>query len=511
MEERKPHVVVVPFTGQGHLIPFLELAKLLASEGLAVSYITTPGNVKRLEPQVEGSNLDIRLVSLPMPPIDGLPTGLESSENMPLSVLVQLIISSHMLAGPFEEWLDQQMNRDNKNNKEAPDSSPTAAPAITCIISDMCTGWVHRSGAKFDIPIVVFYTVGAFAMSVMHSLYNHTPQKNVEDENEPFQILELSFDLMLRKSDLPAGWRDVDSKPIWGFLTEENNRSMEGRGIVINTFYELDSLGIDHLRSLTGKPVWSIGPILPPAVFDYTGIDLGIISSRGKAADISVEECSRWLDSRMPQSVVFVCLGSQFFLDAKQIRALAAGLEASEQAFVWAIRCQQTEPTDMALPEGFDERTRERGLIIWGWAPQLFILSHPCVGAFLNHCGWNSTLESLSMGVPMITWPMFGDQPFNSTLLVERLGVGIRICVDMNTVPDEEEVKRAVTMLLADEEGKAMRRRAQELRKLAKMAVGKEGSSYKNLKDFINEMQQLHQNRAGLLAFEGFEFEGFWD
>lgn len=510
MGERKVHVVVIPFTGQGHLIPFLELAKLLASEGLAVSYITTPGNAKRLEPQVEGSNLDIQLVSLPMPPIDGLPTGVESSENMPPSVLVQLVVSSHKLAGPFEEWLHQQMTRDNKNIEEPPDSSPCSAPAITCIISDMCTGWVHSSGAKFNIPIVVFHTVGAFALSVMDSLFNHTPQKNVEEENETFQIPELSFDLKLRKSDLPAGWRDVDSNTIWGFLTEENNRSMEGRGILLNTFYELDSLGIDHLRSLTGKPVWSIGPLLPHAVFDEMGIDGGIVSSRGKAADISVEECSRWLDSRTPQSVVFVCLGSQFFLDAKQIRALAAGLEASEQAFVWAIRWPQTEPMP-EMPEGFEERTRERGLIIRGWAPQLLILSHPSVGAFLNHCGWNSTLESLSMGVPMITWPMFGDQPFNSTLLVERLKVGIRICVDINTVPDEQEVKRAITMLLADEEGKAMRRRAQELRKLAKMAVGNEGSSYKNLKDFVNEMQQLHQNSAGLLEFEGFEFEGFWD
>jgi hypothetical protein len=508
MREKKPHVVAVPFMGQGHLIPFLELAKLLASQGLAVSYITTPGNAKRLEAQVEGSNLDIQLVSLPMPPIEGLPAGIESSDNVPVSVLVQLIASSHKLAGPFEEWLDQQMNRNNKNMEEAPDTSPSAPPAITCIISDMSTGWVHGSGAKFDIPTVVFYTVGAFAMSVMHSLYNHMPQKNVEEEDEPFEIPELSFGLMLRKSDLPAAWRDADSHPIWSLLTEEINRSMEGRGIVINSFYELDSLGIDHIGILTGKPVWSIGPILPPAVFDEMRIDRGVINSRGKASDISEEECSRWLDSRTPHSVVFVCFGSQFFLGDKQIRALAAGLEASEQAFVWAIRCPQTEPmpdgTDVGLPEGFQERTRERGLIIWGWAPQLLILSHPSVGAFLNHCGWNSILESVSMGVPMITWPMFGDQPFNSTLLVERLGVAIRICVDMNTVPDEDEVRRAVTMLLAEEEGKAMRRSAQALRKLAKMAVCKEGSSYDNLQAFVNDMQQLNQNRVGLSEFEGF-------
>jgi hypothetical protein len=214
---------------------------------------------------------------------------------------------------------------------------------------------------------------------------------------------------------------------------------MEGWGILINTFYELDSLGIDHIRNLTGRPVWSIGPILPPAVFDDTGIDRESMNSRGKAADIAEEECLRWLDSRPPQSVVFVCFGSHFILNEKQIRALAAGLEASGQAFIWAIRRPQTEPkpkgTEVGLPEGFEERTRERGLLIWGWAPQLLILSHPSVGAFLSHCGWNSTLESVSLGVPMITWPMFAEQPFNSKLLVEKLGIGIQICLDVSSVP----------------------------------------------------------------------------
>jgi hypothetical protein len=499
MEESKPHVVVVPFMGQGHLIPFMELAKLLASQGLAVSYITTTGNAKRLEPEVQGSNLDIRLVSLPMPSIEGLPPGIESSDNVPYHVFEKLMTSSHKLAGPLEEWLEQQMN-----SEEASHYSP---PAISCIIGDIATGWIHRSGDKFGIPIVVFFTTGAFAWSLNHSVFNYTPQKSVERDDELFDVPELSFDLKLRKSDMSPAQRDPDSFPLWAFLTEDINRSKEGRGILINTFYELDSLGIDHIRRLTRKPVWSIGPILSPAVFDDTVIDRRIINSRGKAADIDEEDCLRWLDSRPPQSVVFVCLGSQFILNNNQICALATGLEASGQAFVWAIRRSETEPktkaTEVGLPEGFEERIQERGLIIWGWAPQLLILSHPSIGAFLNHCGWNSTLESVSMGIPMITWPMFADQPYNSKLLEERLGLAIRICVGLNSVPDEEEVRRAVTMLLAEEEGKTMRRKAQELRKHAKMAVNKDGSSFKDLQDFVRGMQQLHQNGDGMPEFEG--------
>lgn len=500
MGETKGHMVLVPSLGQGHLIPFLELAKLLASQGLAVSYVTSPGNANRLNPQVECSNLDIRLVSLPLPPIEGVPQGIESTDNAPVNVIHALFASSHKMSGAFEEWLDEQMG--SHNEEGAQNFSPSTPLPVSCIITDMCTGWAQRSGAKFGISTVVFYTTGAFSMSAMLSIFNHTPQKSVEGDEEFFEVPNLSFTFKLRKSDMAVAWRDPDSHPLWGFFKEELNQSMEGRGILINTFYELDYLGIDHIANLTGKPVWSIGPILPPAVFDDTGVDRQNISRRGKAADIGEDECLRWLDSRPPQSVVFVCLGSHFFQNDQQIGALAAGLEASGQCFVWAIKCPTADNnpkgTDVGLPEGFGERTRERGLVIWGWAPQLLILSHPSVGAFLSHCGWNSTLESVSAGVPMITWPMMGDQPFNSKLLVERLGMAITICVDVNGVPDEEQVRGAVTMLLAEEAGKGMRKKAQELRKLAKMAVSKEGSSYKNLQDFVDDVQRLHKTRVDL-------------
>lgn len=491
MGESKPHLVVVPSLAQGHLIPFMELAKLLSSQGLTVSYVTTPGSSKRLEPDVQSSNLDIQLVSLPLPSIEGVPLEIDNSDNVPVDVAGILFVSSHKLAGAFEQWLDQQMN-----NIE----TPTSSPPPVCIISDMFTGWVHSSASKFGIPTVVFHTSGAFGISVMHSVATYTPQKNMDGDDQFFVAPHLSFDLKLRKLDLPLMMRDPDSDPMQNFVREEINRSMEGQGIIFNTFYELDSLGIHHIRTLTRKPVRIIGPILPPAVFEDGAISPENIKSRGKEADIAVEDCLKWLDSRNSHSVVFVCFGSQFFLNMKQIRAVAAGLEASGQAFIWAIRIQQMESkpkpkrVDLGLPEGFKDRTRERGLIIWGWAPQLLILSHPSVGAFMSHCGWNSTLESVSLGVPMITWPMFAEQPFNSKLLVEHLGIGIQICLDVSSVPDEEEVRRAVTMLLAEEEGKNMRMRSQELRKLAKIAVAKEGSSYTNLRKFVEEMEQLHRS-----------------
>ncbi|GLJ52983.1 hypothetical protein SUGI_1128510 [Cryptomeria japonica] len=311
----KPHVVVVPYVGQGHLIPFLELAKLLASHGLIVSYISTPGNVARLQPLVDhavnSSNpgVEIRLVSHPMPLIEGLPPGIESADNITFHMSGILMKSSYKLAGPFEQWLELQM-------KSAEDQIQNSPSPPVCLISDMFTSWVHKSGAKFGLPTVVFQTSGAFAMSVMHSFMKNTPQKNVQGDEEYFQVPDLPFDFQLRKSDLPFIMRDPDINPMQSFVTEEINRSMEGSGLIFNT--------------------------------------------RGKAADISEAECLQWLDSRSPNPVVFVCFGSQSSLNKQQTEALARGLEASQQAFILALK----RLPDIELPEGFEERTKDRGRVI---------------------------------------------------------------------------------------------------------------------------------------------------
>jgi len=129
--------------------------------------------------------------------------------------------------------------------------------------------------------------------------------------------------------------------------------------------------------------------------------------------------------------------------------------------------------------------------MIRGWAPQLLILSHQSVGAFMTHSGWNSTLESITLGVPLITWPMFGDQHFNSKQVAEQFRTGVQFCQHKDGIPEEERVKEVVRFVLTEDEGKKMRNRAEKLKEMASKAVREGGSSQTNLQAFVSDMQKL--------------------
>ncbi|KAH0727414.1 hypothetical protein KY284_003279 [Solanum tuberosum] len=168
---------------------------------------------------------------------------------------------------------------------------------------------------------------------------------------------------------------------------------------------------------------------------------------------------------------------------------LAMGIEASGQEFIWVVRPDNEE----CLPEGFEERTKEKGLIIRGWAPQLLILDHEAVGAFVTHCGWNSTLEGISAGLPMVTWPVFGEQFYNEKLVIEVLRTGVGVgSVQWKSI-DSEGVKReaiteAIKKVIVGEEAEGFRSRAKAYTKMARQALEEGGSSSTGLTDFLQDI-----------------------
>ncbi|XP_057847176.2 anthocyanidin 3-O-glucosyltransferase 4 [Cryptomeria japonica] len=361
----------------------------------------------------------------------------------------------------------------------------------------MFVDWIVHSAERFGTVRVVFAPFGAFGTSVFHAICNSITTNTLRKEGDSLIIDNiLSSPLKFTKEQTPGLFLEPDSADTrLSFIMGVMQSLTKCWGMLVNTFDELEPRYLQHLKNiLNGKPLWSVGHVVP----------LGCIANtRGKKSDISEHKLVQWLDSKSPCSVIYVSFGSQAFLTQEQTQALARGLAASHQPFVWSIKVSpesvsaqsnQEELCASYLPEGFMER--DIGLVIWGWAPQLVILSHPSVDAFMSHCGWNSTLESILKGVPMVTWPMFGEQHFNSKLVTEELGIGVQFCQDRDAIPCEDKVEKSVRLLLSSDKGTEMRKRAVKFKGLAQPSVGEEGSYTLNLQDFANEMHKLMKCKA---------------
>lgn len=268
-------------------------------------------------------------------------------------------------------------------------------------------------------------------------------------------------------------------------------RFLETRGIIANTAAELEP-GV--LASIAGgrctpggraPTVYPIGPVLSPK-------PRVVVDARSSSA----QECIRWLGAQPPASVVFLCFGSMGWMNAEQAREVAAGLERSGHRFLWVLRGPPAgsgsgHPTDAnlgdLLPDGFLERTKAQGVVWPGWAPQLEILAHAAVGGFVTHCGWNSVLESLAAGVPMVCVPRMSDQRTNAQLVVREWRVGVRAQVDDGGVLRAAEVRRCIDEAMGNLEAAAeVRRMAAEWKHVVTKAMGKGGSSDRNLMTFVD-------------------------
>ncbi|KAL3514167.1 hypothetical protein ACH5RR_026884 [Cinchona calisaya] len=277
--------------------------------------------------------------------------------------------------------------------------------------------------------------------------------------------------------DLPSWLRttNLDDYMI-EYTLLETKRSRKASAVIINTFQELDEAILDALSSYL-PPIYTIGPLhfLENLVNDK--------SLKGLGSNLWKEEpeCLEWLDSKDQNSVVYINFGSITTMTSEQLVEFACGLANSQQPFLWIIRPDLVLGDSAILPAEFLEETKERGLLA-SWCPQEKVLGHSSVGGFLTHSAWNSTLESISNGVPMIYWPFFADQPTNCWLCCNKLGIGIEIDNDIK----RDEVESLVRELVTGEKGKGMKKKALELKNKAEEAAESlGGSSWSNLEKVI--------------------------
>ena len=302
----------------------------------------------------------------------------------------------------------------------------------------------------------------------------------------------------LTKSQLPVFMKNKSGPDKFGQVEDKSF------GVVVNSFYELESKYVDYFKNDLGKKAWAIGPV------SLCNRDEADKSERGQAASVDEEKlkwCLDWLDSQEPNSVVYISFGSLARLSYKQLIEIGHGLESSTHCFVWVIgKVFKSENESYEDEENwlvdFEKRMSEsgRGVVIRGWAPQILMLEHKSVGGFVSHCGWNSTLESVCAGVPMITWPLSAEQFSNEKLITDLLGIGVGVGskewaswnVERKEVIGREKVEAAVRRVVGGgEEAVEMRKRAKDLAEKAKKAVEEGGSSYAEVDALISELNSL--------------------
>lgn len=284
----------------------------------------------------------------------------------------------------------------------------------------------------------------------------------------------------IRLRDLPSFVQTTDPNDIMlNFARGEAQRASKASALLLNTFHDLEHEVLTAMKSIVPH-TYSIGS-LSLLLKQITDTRLEPIGSNLWKEET---ECLDWLGTKEPGSVVYVNFGSITVMTAQQLSEFAWGLANSDHSFLWVIRPDLVTGDSAMLPDGFVEMTKGRGLLA-SWCPQEEVLAHPSVGGFLTHCGWNSTLESICAGVPMICWPFFAEQQTNCWFACNELGIGMEI--DNNV--KRESVEGLVRELMDGDEGRLMRKRAMELKDKAEKAVMEGvGSSYFNLEKLVNHV-----------------------
>ncbi|XP_059650913.1 putative UDP-rhamnose:rhamnosyltransferase 1 [Cornus florida] len=438
----KLHVVMFPWLGFGHMIPFLELAKSIAHKGHKVTFISTPRNIQRL-PKLPPNLLPlIHFVKFTLPKVHGLPQNAEATLDVRGDQIQYLKIAIDGLETEFTRFL---------HNSVPPD----------WIIHDFLHYWLPPLAAKLNISCAHFSIINAWFIAFLGPSSTLIQVSHPRTEPEHFTV--------------PPEWVPFPTKVAYRlhetpWITgsfEPNELGVSDMYRLGMTFFGCDAFFIRHcdefepqwlnlLREIHQKPVIPVG-LMPPSVQD-----------RGEEINEAWVSISELLGKQKEGSVVYVALGSEVTLSQQQLTELALGLELSGLPFFWALRKPpgSDESDSVELPGGFEERTKDRGVVWTGWAPQLRVLGHDSVGGFLTHCGWSSIIEGLNFGLPLIMLPFFVDQGLNARVFEEKK-VGIEILRDERDGSfTRNSVAESVRLVMVDGEGSIYRDNAWEMKKI---------------------------------------------
>uniref|UniRef100_A0A0E0HP63 Glycosyltransferase n=1 Tax=Oryza nivara TaxID=4536 RepID=A0A0E0HP63_ORYNI len=466
----RPHVVLLPSAGMGHLVPFTRLAAALCSgHGCDVSLVAAVPTVS----SAEARHLAAHFAAFP------------AVRRLELD-LASLDVSEFAGADPF--YVRYEAIR-----RSAPLLAPLlaggASAAASALVADIALASVVIPVAReLRLPCYVFFTASA----TMFSFLAYLPTYLDANAGGGHAIGDVDVPGVCRvpTSSVPQALHDPDDIFTRQFIA--NARSLaDADGLVVNAFDALEPEAIVALRQGTVAaglpPVFAVGPLSPAP-----------IPAKDSGSYLP------WLDAQPVRSVVYVSFGSRKALPRDQLRELAAGLEASGHRFLWVVkgavvdRDDAGELTDL-LGEAFLRRIHGRGLVTMAWVRQEEVLNHPAVGLFISHCGWNSVTEAAASGVPVVAWPRFADQRVNAGA-VARAGIGAWADTwswegeEDDGVVSAEDIAGKVRSVMADE---GVRKAAASVREAAARAVAAGGRSYRSLAELVRRC------RDGLVITNG--------
>ncbi|KAG8057170.1 hypothetical protein GUJ93_ZPchr0002g23701 [Zizania palustris] len=470
----KKTVVLYPGLAVSHFTPMIELADVFTEHGYAVA-------VALINPSVKEDDTAFTTV---------VARAMSSKTSVSFHVL-PLIPRPPSLAfpGTISEHIIDHLDIVRRNNAHLHDFL-SSVQNLHAVVVDASCGLAIEAARKLGVPVYQLYPSDAGALAVDLQIRSlRAGSKTCGGDGTLVELLGVPPMPASHATDIfgqPVGEVDKDLEVL---MAEGARATAEFAGILINTFVSLEERALGALhddlrRSLPDgmmlPPVYPVGPLVDKA---------------GAVDESSRHDCLVWLDGQPDRSVVFLCFGSIAGAGdhpKQQLREIAAGLDKSGHRFLWVVRAPSTQHLDALLPEGFRARTRGRGLVVNNWVPQPEILRHRATGAFVTHCGWNSVLEGITAGVPMLCWPMYVEQRINKVLVMEDMGVGVELEGWLEGLVTADVVEAKVRLVMESEHGRKLRERVEAYKHGAAMAWKDGGSSRAAFVRLLSEMDAAH-------------------